>query len=137
MFDENGELLRFIAVERDITDRREMEKRLSSALDKSKKATQAKSEFLANMSHEIRTPMNAIMGISEILLENENRREPRELLLLLHKSANNLVTIINDILDYSKVEAGKLTLVEEEFDLRSLVESCTALCAYQADKKEP
>ncbi|HCG7986670.1 TPA: response regulator [Vibrio parahaemolyticus] len=135
VFDENGELLRFIAVERDITDRREMEKRLSSALDKSKKATQAKSEFLANMSHEIRTPMNAIMGISEILLENENRREPRELLLLLHKSANNLVTIINDILDYSKVEAGKLTLVEEEFDLRSLVESCTALCAYQADKK--
>lgn len=79
--------------------------------------------------------MNAIMGISEILLENENRREPRELLLLLHKSANNLVTIINDILDYSKVEAGKLTLVEEEFDLRSLIESCTALCAYQADKK--
>ncbi|EIV8502863.1 response regulator [Vibrio parahaemolyticus] len=135
VFDENDELLRFIAVERDITDRREMEKRLSSALDKSKKATQAKSEFLANMSHEIRTPMNAIMGISEILLENENRREPRELLLLLHKSANNLVTIINDILDYSKVEAGKLTLVEEEFDLRSLVESCTALCAYQADKK--
>lgn len=135
VFDENGELLRFIAVERDITDRREMEKRLSSALDKSKKATQAKSEFLANMSHEIRTPMNAIMGISEILLENENRREPRELLLLLHKSANNLVTIINDILDYSKVEAGKLTLVEEEFDLRSLIESCTALCAYQADKK--
>ncbi|OXD40510.1 hybrid sensor histidine kinase/response regulator [Vibrio parahaemolyticus] len=132
---DDGELLRFIAVERDITDRREMEKRLSSALDKSKKATQAKSEFLANMSHEIRTPMNAIMGISEILLENENRREPRELLLLLHKSANNLVTIINDILDYSKVEAGKLTLVEEEFDLRSLVESCTALCAYQADKK--
>ncbi|MDG2669216.1 ATP-binding protein, partial [Vibrio parahaemolyticus] len=108
---------------------------MSSALDKSKKATQAKSEFLANMSHEIRTPMNAIMGISEILLENENRREPRELLLLLHKSANNLVTIINDILDYSKVEAGKLTLVEEEFDLRLLVESCTALCAYQADKK--
>lgn len=87
------------------------------------------------MSHEIRTPMNAIMGISEILLENENRREPRELLLLLHKSANNLVTIINDILDYSKVEAGKLTLVEEEFDLRSLIESCTALCAYQADKR--
>ncbi|CDT78655.1 Putative sensory box sensor histidine kinase/response regulator (fragment) [Vibrio diabolicus] len=133
VFDEDGGLLRFIAVERDITDRRRMERRLSSALDKSKKAMQAKSEFLANMSHEIRTPMNAIMGISEILLENENRREPRELLLLLHKSANNLVTIINDILDYSKVEAGKLTLVEEEFDLRSLVESCTALCAYQAE----
>ena len=130
--DEQGTLLRFVAVERDITDRRKIEEQLSAAVETSDKAARAKSEFLANMSHEIRTPMNAIMGISELLLENENRTEQKDLLRLLHKSAGNLVTIINDILDFSKVEAGKLSLVEEKFDLRELVENCTSLCAYQA-----
>lgn len=132
--DESGELLRFIAVERDITGRRKIEEQLSAAVEQSNKASRAKSEFLANMSHEIRTPMNAIMGISELLLENEVRSEQKELLTLLHQSADNLVTVINDILDYSKVEAGKLNLVEEAFDLRELIENCTSLCAYQATK---
>ncbi|MGF1910936.1 ATP-binding protein [Vibrio kasasachensis] len=133
--DESGQLLRFVAVERDISDRRAIEQQLSAAVEKSNKAARAKSEFLANMSHEIRTPMNAIMGISELLLEREKSSEQKELLALLHKSADNLVTVINDILDYSKVESGKLSLVEEPFDLRDLVESCTSLCAYQATQK--
>jgi len=133
--DESGQLLRFVAVERDITDRRAIAQQLSAAVEKSNKAVRAKSEFLANMSHEIRTPMNAIMGISELLLENENNAEQKDLLSLLHQSAGNLVTVINDILDYSKVEAGKLSLVEEAFDLRELIENCTSLCAYQATQK--
>ncbi|MBA5761684.1 response regulator [Vibrio sp. 404] len=135
VFDESDQLLRFVAVERDITDRRKIEQQLSAAVEKSNKAAKAKSEFLANMSHEIRTPMNAILGISELLLENENKAEQKGLLSLLHKSAGNLVTVINDILDYSKVEAGKLSLVEEAFDLRELIENCTSLCAYQATHK--
>lgn len=102
---------------------------------KSARATKAKSEFLANMSHEIRTPMNAIMGFSEILLESEKRNEQRSLLHLLHKSAGNLITLINDILDYSKVEAGKLTLIEEPFDLRELVESSTLCVPIKQTKK--
>ncbi|MGL6313904.1 ATP-binding protein [Vibrio sp. WXL103] len=133
--DKYGRLQRYIAVERDISDRIEIEKQLSSALDKSNRAAQAKSEFLANMSHEIRTPMNAIMGISELLMQDEQRTEQLGQLKLLHQSADNLVTVINDILDYSKIEAGKLSLVNEAFDLRELVESCCELCAYQANKK--
>ncbi|MDK9737116.1 response regulator [Vibrio sp. D404a] len=136
VLDEQGELQRYIAVERDISDRREIEEKLSLALERSNKAAKAKSEFLANMSHEIRTPMNAIMGISELLVESEQRAEQKGLLQLLNKSANNLVTVINDILDYSKVEAGKLNLTNQVFDLRELVETCTSLCAYQADKKQ-
>lgn len=132
VLDQNGDLLRFIAVERNITDRREIEQQLSAAVEKSNHAAKAKSEFLANMSHEIRTPMNAIMGISEVLLENEQRVEQKDLLTLLHRSAGNLVTVINDILDYSKIEAGKLTLIEEAFDLKELIENCSNLCAYQA-----
>ncbi|WP_051117586.1 ATP-binding protein [Vibrio campbellii] len=136
VMNEHGQVQRFIVVERDISERIEIEKKLSDEVKKSARATKAKSEFLANMSHEIRTPMNAIMGFSEILLESEKRNEQRSLLHLLHKSAGNLITLINDILDYSKVEAGKLTLIEEPFDLRELVESSTALCAYQANKKD-
>ncbi|MDF2152867.1 ATP-binding protein [Vibrio sp. CAU 1672] len=131
-----GEVLRFIAVERDISERRAMEAQLSTAVQESKRAAQAKSEFLANMSHEIRTPMNAIMGMSELLLEKETRSEEKKLLTLLHQSSTNLVTIINDILDYSKAAAGKLTLTNESFDLHELVENCISLCSYQANQKK-
>ena len=101
-----------------ITKRRQVEEQLETALEEATRATKAKSEFLANMSHEIRTPMNAIMGFSELLLEKSMHSEQREQLELVHKSAANLVTIINDILDYSKIEAGKLSLTNECFNFK-------------------
>ncbi|MGF1834382.1 ATP-binding protein [Photobacterium sanguinicancri] len=133
--DSTGEIVRFIAVERDITKRRQVEEQLETALEEATRATKAKSEFLANMSHEIRTPMNAIMGFSELLLEKSMHSEQREQLELVHKSAANLVTIINDILDYSKIEAGKLSLTNECFNLKEVVESTIELCTYQAKEK--
>ncbi|MGR5078905.1 ATP-binding protein [Photobacterium swingsii] len=134
--DSTGEIVRFIAVERDITQRRQVEEQLETALKEATRATRAKSEFLANMSHEIRTPMNAIMGFTELLLEKPMHAEHREQLELVHRSAGNLVAIINDILDYSKIEAGKLSLTNEAFDLQEVLESTIDLCGYQAKEKE-
>ncbi|WP_087025873.1 hybrid sensor histidine kinase/response regulator [Thaumasiovibrio subtropicus] len=133
--DETGEVERFIAVQREVTERRYVEQQLENALDRATKATKAKSEFLANMSHEIRTPMNAIMGISELMLEEVNDTGQKEQLNIIHQSAGNLVNIINDILDYSKIEAGKLTLINEPFDLREVLENSMDVCAYHAEQK--
>ncbi|UXI00247.1 ATP-binding protein [Photobacterium sp. TY1-4] len=135
VFNEQGGVERFIAVQRDVTERYRVERQLEAALESATKATQAKSEFLANMSHEIRTPMNAVMGISELLLEEITEPHHQAQLRLIHQSADNLVAIINDILDYSKIEAGKLTLQHEPFDLPQVCEHALALCAYQAGQK--
>ncbi|MBY5946903.1 ATP-binding protein [Photobacterium rosenbergii] len=135
VLDQDGEVIRFIAVERDITERRRVNKRLEEALEQATKASSAKSDFLANMSHEIRTPMNAIMGLSELLLDKVTIPEQHEKLKIINQSAENLVTIINDILDYSKIEAGKLTLNDAQFDLREVLEQAVELSAYQAKNK--
>nr|WP_086940408.1 ATP-binding protein [Thaumasiovibrio occultus] len=133
--DSEGYVERFIYVQRDISERRLLDEQLEQALDRAMRATKAKSEFLANMSHEIRTPMNAIMGISELLMESSSVASEKEQLGLIHQSASNLLQIINDILDYSKIEAGKLTLIEEPFCLNEALESCLDICAYQAECK--
>ena len=81
------------------------------------KANRAKSDFLANMSHEIRTPMNGIVGTAELLLEADSREEQRRLAGILHESSQTLLALLNDLLDYSKIEAGKFTLETLDFDL--------------------
>lgn len=99
-------------------------------------ANMAKSEFLSIMSHEIRTPLNAIIGLSHILHDELKSTAWEEKIQTLHFSANNLQILVNDILDYNKIEAGKLQLMEEEFDLRDLVKKVLNENKLRADELE-
>ena len=111
--------------------------REEAALKKSaQSANRAKSEFLANMSHEIRTPMNGIIGMSEILRDSGLTREQSEYLSMISSSAQSLMSIINDVLDVSKVEAGKLVLEETEFDIQEHLSETLRSLAVQAHEKD-
>ena len=108
-----------------VTDLKMSQMRLAEAKDLAETANKAKSEFLANMSHEIRTPMNAIIGFSSLLLENEQHRIHPDALAYIDKinqSGKYLLSIINNILDSSKVESGKMELVIDDFNLKALVD---------------
>jgi PAS domain S-box-containing protein len=124
-----------IGVAFEITERKKSEEEAHRARQAAEAASRAKSEFLANMSHEIRTPMNSILGMTELTLETALNADQREYLELVKTSAHSLLAIINDVLDFSKVEAGKLELDLAPFNVKELVESTVKSFAFRARQK--
>ncbi|WP_246734455.1 PAS domain-containing hybrid sensor histidine kinase/response regulator [Chelativorans sp. ZYF759] len=123
------------AIARDITARKQSERELIAARKRAEQASKAKSRFLATVSHEIRTPMNGIAGMAKLLADTPLEAEQRTYLSAVETSASALLALIEDLLDYSKIEAGRFELVPEEVDPRELVERLVELMAAKAYAK--
>jgi PAS domain S-box-containing protein len=134
--DEDGRPLRIVGTNLDIDSRKETEFELEEARRRAEAANVAKSAFLAHMSHELRTPLNAVIGLTSLLLRSEMPDEQHEYVKTIQVSGEMLLTIINDILDISKVEAGELKLENHIFNLRKCVESTMDLVAPRAAEKQ-
>ncbi|MGV8997576.1 MAG: response regulator [Parvibaculaceae bacterium] len=122
-------------VGRDISDRKAVEEKLALTLDEVQAANRAKSQFLAAMSHEIRTPMNGVLGMTSLLLDTSLTPAQRTYAEAVKTSGDALLAIINDILDYSKIEAGKVTIALAPLDMRSVLESVGELLSPKAFEK--
>ncbi|MCK6412153.1 MAG: response regulator [Azonexus sp.] len=124
-----------VVVFRDISERRETERAQQAAAEAAEQASRAKSMFLANMSHEIRTPLNAVIGMGSLLEETPLDAGQREYVQTLRTSSESLLVLINDILDYSKIEAGHLELESQPFDLHECIDSALDLVSLHAAEK--
>jgi PAS domain S-box-containing protein len=133
--DEQGRTSGTLSAGEDITDRKKAEKELLQAKTAAESASRTKSQFLANMSHEIRTPMNGIIGITQILEMTELTQEQKEYFDILKQSGNNLLKLISDILDLSRIEAGKVELETEHFDLKAEITGTASIFSLIAQGK--
>ena len=133
--DSTGAHCRMLGTHLDITERKWLEESIDHARDEAERANQAKTEFLAVMSHEIRTPKNGILGFSQLLLNTVTDNESKEFLRLMHECGEKLLDIINDILDLSKIEAGKVELESFPFSLRDVLESTVKFLEVNAKSK--
>lgn len=134
-YNDSGEVEGILVAARDVTRQKQIESELVQAKILAESANKAKSEFLANMSHEIRTPMNAIIGLSHLALNKDISPEIRDYLEKIYSSSNSLLSILNDILDLSKLEAGRLTIDYSPFDLDGVLDTIRNLFTDRAEQK--
>jgi len=128
---------RFVGIAEDITDRKQIELALTEAKDAAEAANRAKSTFLANMSHELRTPLNAIMGFTQLMQRSSTfPAEYQENVDVIYRSSEHLLTLINQVLDLSKIEAGRITINDTGFDLYALLQDVENLFQIKARKKK-
>ena len=135
ILDDKGKVYRRVALLMDITERKRRDEELELAKQQAVAASRAKSEFLANMSHEIRTPLNAIIGLTHMLQRSDAPASSREKLKTIEQSAFHLLQILNEVLDISKIEAGRLVLEQTDFDLEELLEHILHWLSEQASAK--
>ena len=135
-FDEDGNIIALIGIARDITERKKAEQELQNAKDAADLASRAKSQFLSNMSHEIRTPMNAVLGFSQILQELELDPNKKFYLESILNAGRSLLSIINDILDLSKVEAGFLSLQYSPIEMGPLLDELEEFFSQRVKEKD-
>jgi len=124
-----------LAAINNITDRKQLENELIRARNKAEMANQTKSGFLANMSHEVRTPLNAIIGLTQLVLDSDLSERQNDYLTKVYRSSRALLGVLNDILDYSKIEAGHLEIESIDFDLDDLLKQLGDLFTAQVDEK--
>jgi PAS domain S-box-containing protein len=135
IFDMEGNIIQFLSISNLITQRKEFEKQLAHAKDQAEASLRTKRRFLANISHEIRTPLHAILGVSEQIISSLPESGTKEQMTLVNDSANVLLNIINDVIDISRMEEGKMKLDRVSFDLKQVIESIFKLLHAYASQK--
>ena len=131
----DGSVSGYLGILQDVTVRNALEQEMSKARELAEEASRMKSDFLANMSHEIRTPMNGIIGMTHLVLNTEMSMRQRDYVKKIQLSGQHLLRIINDILDISKIEAGKLTIEHTDFELETTLASVVNLIGEKAAEK--
>ena len=132
----DGKVQQILGTSYDISERKEVEIALAKAKETAECATRAKSEFLANMSHEIRTPMNGVLGMAQLLLTTNLTTEQKDFVQTIEQSGDILLTIINDILEFSKIEAGMLKIEARPLSVGKMIKSTLSLLLPQAQAKK-
>jgi two-component system sensor histidine kinase/response regulator len=136
VFNQEGTIQEWVGTCIDVTELKKTEENLRGSMKEAEEANRLKSQFLANMSHEIRTPMNAIIGMTGIMLDTNLSDEQREYLRIVKESSYSLLGLLDDILDLSKIEAGRVELENIDFDLRTMVEGVIDNLITRASSKE-